>query len=87
MELVPHATPLLLGLNASAQYLGMGIGRAVGGAALGARGPSSLGLISTTIMLAAVVLALTALRHPASLPQPTVPEAANEQPHNSAKVG
>ncbi|MER5466976.1 MFS transporter, partial [Streptomyces sp. NPDC002668] len=87
VELVPHATPLLLGLNASAQYLGMGIGGAVGGAALGAWGPSSLGWISITFMLAAVVLALTALRHPAALPQSTSPEAANEEPLSSVKVG
>ncbi|CAM5329716.1 MFS transporter OS=Streptomyces chartreusis OX=1969 GN=CP983_21695 PE=4 SV=1 [Streptomyces chartreusis] len=77
VELVPQGTPLLMGLNASAQYLGMGIGGAVGGAALGAWGPSSLGWISTTILLAAVVLALTALRHPSSLPQSTAPEAAS----------
>ncbi|MFF2520318.1 MFS transporter [Streptomyces sp. NPDC058086] len=77
VELVPQATPLLLGLNASAQYLGMGIGGAVGGAALGAWGPSSLGWISTTFLLAAVVLALAALRHPASFPQSTAPEAAS----------
>jgi predicted MFS family arabinose efflux permease len=87
VELVPQATPVLLGLNASAQYLGMGIGGAVGGAALGAWGPSSLGWISTTIMLAAVVIALTALRHPASLPQSTAPKAAYEQRNTVGGLG
>ncbi|MQY04727.1 MFS transporter [Actinomadura macrotermitis] len=67
VELAPGATPLLMGLNASAQYVGMGLGGALGGIALGAWGPASLGWPAAALVLGALAVTVATRR-------PRVPE-------------
>ncbi|QLY29747.1 MFS transporter [Nocardia huaxiensis] len=61
MELSPQSTPLLLGLNASAQYFGIALGGAVGGIGLQQWGSGSLGPIAAG--LAAMALGLLLVSH------------------------
>ncbi|MBW8482149.1 MFS transporter [Actinomadura parmotrematis] len=60
--LVPDATPLLVGLNSSAQYFGMGLGGAAGGLVLDGPGPAALGWTAAVLALGALLLARPATR-------------------------
>ncbi|WP_084523949.1 MFS transporter [Nocardia inohanensis] len=61
MELAPQGSPLLLGLNASAQYLGIGLGGAIGGIGLRQWGSGALGWIGAGA--AALSLALLTISY------------------------
>ncbi|MFJ4650188.1 MFS transporter [Nocardia sp. NPDC088792] len=62
VELAPRDTPLLLGLNASAQYFGTALGGAVGGLGLQWWGAGSLGWIGAVLVLGALGLLTVSLR-------------------------
>lgn len=62
VELAPQGTPLLLGLNASAQYLGIALGGAIGGIGVQTWGAGSLGWIGATQVTAALALLIVSLR-------------------------
>ncbi|GAB0106204.1 MFS transporter [Nocardia sp. JMUB6875] len=62
VELSPQGSPLLLGLNASAQYFGIAIGGAAGGLGLRAWGAGSLGWIGAALVVAALGLLAVSLR-------------------------
>lgn len=62
VELSPQGSPLLLGLNASAQYLGIAIGGAAGGLGLRSWGAGSLGWIGAALVVAALGLLAVSLR-------------------------
>ncbi|MCU1644494.1 MAG: transporter [Nocardia sp.] len=61
MELAPQGSPLLLGLNASAQYLGIALGGAIGGIGLQTWGAGSLGWIGVVLALGALALLTVSL--------------------------
>ncbi|MEV6769661.1 MFS transporter [Nocardia sp. NPDC051030] len=62
MELAPQGSPLLLGLNASAQYLGIGLGGAIGGIGLRQWGSGSLSWIGAGLAVLALALLLVSYR-------------------------
>ncbi|MFE3190059.1 MFS transporter [Nocardia sp. NPDC059240] len=62
VELAPQGSPLLLGLNASAQYFGIALGGAAGGLGLQWWGASSLGWIGLILVAGALALLALSLR-------------------------
>ncbi|MGK5556989.1 MFS transporter [Actinomadura kijaniata] len=73
VETAPRSAPLLLSLNASAQYLAMGLSGAVGGLALNAWGPGGLPWIGVALTAGAAATAVLAFRR---RPVPALAEPA-----------
>ncbi|WP_040810787.1 MFS transporter [Nocardia concava] len=76
VELSQQGSPLLLGLNASAQYFGIAIGGAAGGLGLRWWGASSLGWIGAALVVAALGLLAVSLRGAGSRNPGTAPTVA-----------
>ncbi|MGH8881867.1 MAG: MFS transporter, partial [Stackebrandtia sp.] len=75
----PSATPILLGLNSAAIYLGIALGGALGGVTEHWAGPGWLGISAAVVTAAGLALALTSAgrRKP---PQPELDPVAGRQP-------
>lgn len=59
VRLAPEAPTIVLSLNASSMYLGIGIGGMTGGAVLSLLGPTNLGWVAACGLLAALLLTVT----------------------------
>ncbi|UGT44849.1 MFS transporter [Nocardia yamanashiensis] len=70
MELSPQHTPLLIGLNASAQYSGIALGGAIGGITLQHWGSGSLGWVGAGLATTALALLALSLHTATSAPAP-----------------
>lgn len=68
IELAPDGSALLLALNASAIYLGVGLGGIVGGVVIGQFGLSALAPVAAVLALVALALAPSAMRRSAAGP-------------------
>ncbi|GAB2549855.1 MFS transporter [Nocardia heshunensis] len=82
VELSPQGSPLLLGLNASAQYFGIALGGAAGGLGLQWWGAGSLGWIGLVLVAGSLALFAISLRGSTqrNVAVPTAPSTAAAPP-------
>ncbi|MFK0294875.1 MFS transporter [Streptomyces sp. NPDC090442] len=80
IELAPSASGLLLALNASALYLGIGLSGVVGGAVLDRFPARTVPLVGAGLCLVAVVVHLASGRRSAAVASGAAPEPASGQP-------
>ncbi|MGW4242114.1 MFS transporter [Nocardia sp. NPDC004722] len=82
VELSPQGSPLLLGLNASAQYFGIALGGAAGGLGIQWWGAGSLGWIGLVLVAGALALLTISLRGSVrrNVAAPAVPPTADTPP-------
>ncbi|MEU5832691.1 MFS transporter [Streptomyces diacarni] len=84
VALAPAATPVLLGLNSSALYVGIALGGGLGGLAQQGTGldPAELGPVAAGVTALGLLWHLGTMRRPAA-PAPTTPAGASADPEES----